>query len=198
MTHKGVLQTESKTRWESLETQSPLRSAADRCAVADHPSVMLPRKDVIYPNQRQKGVFYFTANPKVFARARLSGTPHMEQKIERSRSKCKSLTQQKLFLNSLLNDAFLWVPPPKSKVSHYVLESLLWSQACFPWCPICLSCCDRGPGLLSFLSDSSITHLCLPLSLHQNNAVPEWISMSFTLGGTLSLLYPDTREEDMI
>lgn len=112
MTHKGVLQTESKTRWESLETQSPLRSAADRCAVADHPSVMLPRKDVIYPNQRQKGVFYFTANPKVFARARLSGTPHMEQKIERSRSKCKSLTQQKLFLNSLLNDAFLWVPPP--------------------------------------------------------------------------------------
>lgn len=113
MTHKGVLQTESKTRWESLETQSSLRSAADRCAVADHPSVMLPRKDVIYPNQRQKGVFYFTANPKVFARARLSGTPHMEQKIERSRAKCKSLTQQKLFLNSLLNDAFLGVPPPQ-------------------------------------------------------------------------------------
>lgn len=117
MTHKGVLQTESKTRWESLETQSSLRSAADRCAVADHPSVMLPRKDVIYPNQRQKGLFYFTANPKVFARARLSGTPHMEQKIERSRAKCKSLTQQKLFLNSLLNDAFLGVPPPPNPKS---------------------------------------------------------------------------------
>lgn len=56
----------------------------------------------------------------------------------------------------------------------------------------------EGPGLLSFLSDSFITHLWLLLSPHQNNAVPEWISMSFTLGGTLSLLCQDSSEEGMI
>lgn len=46
VTHKGVLQTENKTRRESGNS-NPLSFSADGCSVVDHPSVMQPHKDVI-------------------------------------------------------------------------------------------------------------------------------------------------------
>lgn len=196
MTHDGVLLIE--TYRGSLETQLPLCLAADGCTMVDYPSVKLPHKDVIYPNQRQETL--------CFTLPLIQRSLQEHVRIPSPRAKDREITSKVQITHStqvVVEQNAKWCLPgsfsPPSPQSLIMSWRVIYELRHVSHdAPICLSCCDRGPGLLSFLSDSSITHLCLLLSVHQNNAVPEWISMSFTLGGTLSLLHPDTREEDMI
>lgn len=61
----------------------------------------------------------------------------------------------------LLNDAFLGGFLHQSKVSHYVLESLLWSQACFPWSPsVCPAVTDDPASSHSSWTALSLTSPC--------------------------------------
>lgn len=132
---------------------------------------------------------------KVFESAWLSETEDQNGKQTHH-----SWSENQSLIRSCFLTAIKWClpgsfPSSQQSLSLCPVESLMIS-AMFPMMLHLSVLLWQRAGLLSFPLDSSITHLWLQLSLHQNNAVPEWISMSFTLGGNCHY-FTQTQEKKM-